>query len=176
VELHDSLTGVPHMYVLKANCETELVAQRARGVYRGMFMVINVDHAAAMNYRFGWRHVDDLLQKLARTIEAGLGDAAIGRAGGDGFLVFAKSEALATSLASSVRATMEDYALANCMLVRSTHCATCAHGFPMGTVTIGIARVLPKRCSIEDLHDAAVEAVYVGKLEGRNRLSWAPDD
>jgi GGDEF domain-containing protein len=102
VEPHDSLTGVPHLYVLKANCETELVAQRARGVYRGMFMVINVDNAAAMNYRFGWRHVDDLLQKLARTIEAGLGDAAIGRAGGDGFLVFAKSEAQATSLASSV--------------------------------------------------------------------------
>jgi hypothetical protein len=46
----------------------------------------------------------------------------------------------------------------------------------MGTATIGIARLLLKRCSIEDLHDAEVEAVYVGKLEGRNRLSWAPDD
>lgn len=78
-EPHDSLTGVPHMYVLKANCETELVAQRARDVYRGMFMVINVDHAAAMNYCFGWRYVDDLLQKRARIIEADLGDAAIGR-------------------------------------------------------------------------------------------------
>lgn len=172
----DSPTGLLLPENFNAACETALVTQRANHSFHGVLMVVNVDHASSMNYCRGWRSVDDLLRKLAQVITAEATTSTVGRWTSDEFGIFATSHGAASAIAANVRLTMEDYALASDTLGGSVRCAMCSHGLPMGTVTIGLANVLPTRCTMERLRTAANEALYLGKAEGRNRLWWASDD
>jgi diguanylate cyclase (GGDEF)-like protein len=167
-ELHllarvDALTGVKNRLALTETA-TQLLAQANRAGRPLGVLMIDADHFKSVNDRFGHGGGDKVLLALVGSIRATLrAGNAIGRVGGEEFVVLAPDTSLeqALVLAERIRATVE-----------STPLLVDGHLLQL-TVSIGAAATEPGESDVAALLQRADAALYAAKHAGRNRVMAA---
>jgi len=157
---HDQLTGLPNRTLILDRGEQML--RRARRLRTPVAaMLIDLDNFTAINNTLGRAAGDQLLQAIAARLDSVVRDIdALGRIGGDQFVVLAEDVSKATDIAviaDRLRATLR----APFKLAGSEH--------PELPVTASIGAVIGRRPSVEDLLRDADIAVHRAKWDGKNR-------
>ena len=165
---HDPLTGLSnrrHFDEMKAD-----EFQRALRSGQPLSLVVcDVDFFKALNDHSGHAAGDQCLRAVAQAMSATItrsGDA-LARIGGEEFAILlpATSEAAAWQVADRLRTAVVDLHIA--------HPASAAG--PWVTISIGLAQMQPGRTKDFDaLFDAADQALYRAKANGRNRIEVGP--
>lgn len=120
-------------------------------------LLVDIDHFKSFNDRFGHQKGDEVLVKLARTLEqcSRSGDFVF-RWGGEEFLLLLPQTALDDSIA-----------VAEC--IRQAVAALTLPGLPALTVSIGVARHRADE-NVDNLFKRVDDALYRAKNSGRNRV------
>ncbi|HET6803870.1 MAG TPA: GGDEF domain-containing protein [Frateuria sp.] len=167
-ELHvlarvDALTGVKNRLALTESA-TRMLSQANRAGRPMCVLMIDADHFKSVNDRFGHGGGDKVLLALVGSIRATLrAGNAIGRIGGEEFVVLAPDTSLeqALVLAERIRGTVE-----------STPLLVDGHLLQL-TVSIGVAATEPGETDVARLLQRADAALYAAKHAGRNRVMAA---
>nr|WP_318381597.1 sensor domain-containing diguanylate cyclase [uncultured Enterobacter sp.] len=120
-------------------------------------LLVDIDHFKSFNDRFGHQRGDEVLVKLARTLEScSRGGDFVFRWGGEEFLLLLPNTALenAVAVAESVRAAVASIEMP---------------GLPSFTVSIGVARKQPEE-DMDELFKRVDDALYRAKNNGRNKV------
>jgi len=161
----DALTGLLNRGAVDARLKMEIEMCRIEGIPLGL-MMIDLDWFKSLNDRFGHVAGDDCLRQVARILEAHFrGEDAVGRYGGEEFVVLLQGQTLATCtrLAERVRIAIE----------RAGINAASSTGFL--TASFGVASLVPGAdCLPETLLKLADDELYAAKNAGRNRVSPPP--
>jgi len=157
---HDQLTGLPNRTLIVDRAEQMLGRSRRRHTPVAA-LHINLDGFTSINDTFGHAVGDELLQAIAARLDGVVRDTdALGRLGGDEFIVLAEDLSLAAG--AEMIATRMQEALATPFDVARTEL-----GQLTLTASIGIATGV--RSSAEELlHDADI-AMHRARWEGKNR-------
>lgn len=159
----DSLTGVSNRRYFLAQGEQEL--RRSRRFARALsVMMIDVDHFKAINDRHGHPAGDAVLQGVVkRGLESLRQSDFLGRFGGEEFAVILPETDLtaATEVAERLRQH-----IAERPMIAERASIPC-------TVSVGVAQLVARDGSIDDLLNRADEALYSAKNNGRNRVETA---
>lgn len=163
---HDRLTGLWNRGMVLDDLERTVKRVRRTGEHLTVALA-DVDHFKAVNDTYGHDAGDRVLRETARRMRASLRDVdAVGRYGGEEFLIVLASRDAAGQLAALDRV---------CLAVNQTPIDI---GRAMVTVTlsIGAARFATPEPDSASLISAADEALYRAKAEGRNclRMAWQP--
>jgi diguanylate cyclase (GGDEF)-like protein/PAS domain S-box-containing protein len=165
---YDVLTGLPNRRRLMEQLNARLVQA---GGARGALLFIDLDHFKYVNDARGHATGDDVLRNAAQVI-SGLvrGDDMVARLGGDEFVVLltgiAGDEA-GVAAAAMARAHAIRAALAREIDIDNSHYSTSA--------SIGIALMLRRGQSADDLLREADTAMYRAKANGRNGVALFED-
>jgi diguanylate cyclase (GGDEF)-like protein len=157
---HDQLTGLPNRTLILDRAEQML--GRARRHHTPVAALhINLDGFTSINDTYGHGVGDELLQAVAARLDGVVRDTdALGRLGGDEFIVLAEDLSLAAG-AGMIAERMQQ------SLARTFEVAGTDNSDLSLTASIGIAT--GTRASAEDLlHDADV-AMHRARWEGKNR-------
>ena len=160
---HDPLTGVPNRRALLRLAEQAASAARASASHMGV-LVIDADRFKDVNDRFGHGIGDLALQRIASVCQSTLrlGDA-IGRTGGEEFVVVLPATDLDQSKAMAVR-------------LRDAVAATDPRdGVPALSISVGVATFDPRHDMLEDVVQRADRAMYAAKGAGRGTVECAVD-
>ncbi|MBB3223045.1 putative bifunctional diguanylate cyclase/phosphodiesterase [Pseudoduganella umbonata] len=161
---YDVLTGLPNRRRLMEQLDARLLKA---GNARGALLFIDLDHFKYVNDARGHAAGDDLLRNVAQVISRLVrGDDIVARLGGDEFVVLltgiAGDEA-AVAAAAMARARAIGAALAREVSIDSNHYSASA--------SIGIALMLRRDQSADDLLREADTAMYRAKANGRNGVA-----
>jgi diguanylate cyclase (GGDEF)-like protein len=159
---HDSLTGLPNRTLVLDRADQLLARARRDNVPCGA-LFIDLDGFKAINDSLGHRVGDELLQAVAARLDSTIREAdALGRLGGDEFLILVEGVALAAGpelVAERILdALKQPFALPRAHSGRVTISAS-----------VGIA--VGERGAAADLLRDADIAMYRAKLEGKNRYA-----
>jgi diguanylate cyclase (GGDEF)-like protein len=128
-------------------------------------LMIDVDHFKRVNDRYGHLAGDEVLKTVAHALQQGIRiEDILSRFGGEEFVVLAREAAEREALAVAER-------LRQLVEVAQTRWES-GHDVPVGigvTVSIGVAQLGPGETE-RDLFEAADQAVYKAKKNGRNRV------
>ena len=128
-------------------------------------LMIDVDFFKRVNDRYGHLAGDEVLKTVARALSQGIRiEDVLARFGGEEFVVLAREAAAEEALAVAER-------LRQLVEVAQTRWES-GHDVPVGigvTVSIGVAQLGPGETE-RDLFEAADQAVYRAKKNGRNRV------
>ncbi len=162
--LHDVLTGILNRRAVSEHLERELSRARRESGLLAVAMV-DIDHFKRVNDEHGHQVGDQVLVEAARRlVESRRETDAVGRIGGEEFLVIlpdAETEA-ALSVAERIRETMA-----------ATPVPTPAGPLPL-TISIGVAATTGGLETADVLVSQADRALYRAKEEGRNRVRTLP--
>ncbi len=156
---HDELTGLKNRRSGLARLELELArAKRAKASF--CVALGDIDHFKIINDTYGHEAGDQLLKKIARTLEEALRleDMAI-RWGGEEFLILLSGSTLSQSMEAAER-LREAAGRQSLELKNETISAT---------ISIGVAEYYPGE-RLEDLISRSDAAMYKAKTLGRNRV------
>ncbi|EGW37442.1 diguanylate cyclase [Desulfosporosinus sp. OT] len=148
----DYLTKLPNRRLVFAKIK-ELIEQK-KDFYIGL---ADIDHFKDINDQFGHVKGDEILVLLSAILSAAIGDCGfVGRWGGEEFLIVLKTDQLDTILgkANEIRRAAAEYWHAD--IGKSV------------TITLGLCQYR-ENTSLEVLIASADEALYRGKLAGRNQ-------
>lgn len=158
---HDPLTRALNRNAFDQLLRRELAAARHSGEHHSL-LYIDLDDFKLVNDRYGHAAGDELLTGLCRRFETCVrkGDQ-IARLGGDEFSVLLKHCGAneAQAIAEEIRKGIET--------LRLTHKG---HTFGAPGVSIGIAVLSPDMSDAWNAVDAADQACYQAKREGKNRI------
>lgn len=158
----DVLTGALSRRAIERHLAQAFADARSLGTEL-VVMVIDLDHFKRINDQLGHLVGDDCLAQLVRSVRRELrpGDA-VGRWGGEEFIVVAQGLDLRTSLglAESIRARIAH----ECRIGEGAETVDV-------TATIGIAALGPHHANPLALVTEADTALYAGKRGGRNRVA-----
>jgi diguanylate cyclase (GGDEF)-like protein len=157
---HDALTGLPNRTLILDRTEQMLVRAR-RHQTPVAALVIEIDNVKGVNDTLGHGTGDELLRAVAERLDGVVRDTdALGRVGGDEFVVIAEELSLAGGpepiAERLLGALQEPFELAGEQKTRVTT-----------TASIGIA--IGERASAEELLRDADIAMYQAKWDGKNR-------
>jgi diguanylate cyclase (GGDEF)-like protein len=156
----DGLTRLYNRRTFLERAEAEF--ERSRRYRRPLsVLMLDVDHFKAVNDNHGHETGDRVLRILAQTSRESLRQLdVIGRYGGEEFVAFLPETSSATALdvAERLRQSVEG------LVVPSQHRDIRV------TISIGVATVKDKTADLAALIDAADEALYEAKQQGRNKI------
>ncbi len=164
---HDPLTGLSNRRDFDA-LKAEEFQRALRNRQPLSLLICDIDYFKAFNDHFGHAAGDQCLRAVARAMNAAIarsGDA-LARIGGEEFAVLLPATNLAAALAVAerLRAAVADLRIAHA-------------GSQFGSwvsISIGLAQLeLGHTHHFEDLFDAADQALYRAKANGRNRIEAA---
>jgi diguanylate cyclase (GGDEF)-like protein len=162
--LLDPLTGIGNRRFIENNTHNRLEELRRYGLSFGIIL-IDIDHFKAVNDTFGHLVGDDVLKMVARTLAHNVrAFDAVGRWGGEEFVVIAQNVSIATleSLAERLRVLIEQSSL--------PVADTVVH------VTVSLGATLARRTDTPaSILGRADQMLYVSKQRGRNRVSVEED-
>ena len=157
---HDALTGLKNRRAMVTSLQVELT-RAARQRQKLAVMLIDIDHFKRINDRFGHAAGDNVLKAVATALDSELRPYDVaGRYGGEEFL-------LIISGVNHVRA-ME---VAERLRMKVAETVVAPDGSPV-TVSIGVF-VTGGEEGMENVIEAADEAMYAAKAGGRNRVEIA---
>jgi diguanylate cyclase (GGDEF)-like protein len=159
---HDPLTGLPNRTLILDRCE-QMLARSARNQTPVAALFVDLDGFKGINDTLGHGVGDELLRAVAARLEGVVRHAdAVGRIGGDEFVVIVEEVSLA----------------AGPELVAERLLAALKHPFKLGpdeetrlTVTASIGIAAGERSSAEELLRDADIAMYRAKWDGKNRFA-----
>lgn len=159
---HDSLTGLLNRRAIL----DELYKELTRATRYGDKLVVgmcDVDHFKAINDTYGHQTGDDVLGDLARILSGSLREYdAVGRMGGEEFLVIAPLKAGTDSLSTFERLRQQ---------IAGSRISTRSGELSI-TISIGVADATAMS-TVDQLLSAADAALYRAKAQGRNRVALA---
>jgi diguanylate cyclase (GGDEF)-like protein len=157
---HDQLTGLPNRTLILDRGEQMLHRSRRRQTPVGALLV-NVDNFTAINDTLGHAAGDELLRGIAARLDGVVRETdALGRVGGDEFVVLAEELSLAAG-AELIAERLQEALKAPFKLA--------AHGDTPLTITASIGIAMGERgCAADFLRDADI-ALHRAKWEGKNR-------
>jgi len=158
----DSLTGLLNRGAVDARLRMEIERCRIGEVPLGLIMV-DIDWFKSLNDQFGHVAGDDCLRMVARILDEHFrGEDAVGRYGGEEFIVVLHGQTLATCARSAERARLA--------IERAAITAASPTGYL--TASFGVASLVPASdCLPETLLKLADHELYAAKRAGRNRVS-----
>ena len=163
---HDPVTGLPDRRAFEERLQGVLLgldpdAAPGDGALCGVVMCIDLDHFTVVNDIAGHGAGDDVLEHVARLLEAQVRQAGwIGRPGGDEFFVVlpacsaAHGVAVAEQMRTAVRAWRPQYV---------------GRSFTLG-LSIGVVALTGRQRQVAPVLRAADMACYEAKRTGRNRV------
>ena len=161
---YDVLTGLPNRRRLMEQLDARLLKASSA---RGALLFIDLDHFKYVNDARGHATGDALLRNVAQVISSLVrGDDMVARLGGDEFVVLLTGIAgdeTAVAAAATARAQAIGAALAREIAIDNHHYSTSA--------SIGIALMLRRDQSADDLLREADTAMYRAKANGRNGVA-----
>ena len=159
IAVRDELTGLLNRRAIIARLAQALDDHRSQGLSFSVLMV-DLDHFKAVNDQLGHLGGDQVLAQVAARLKDAIRSSdAVGRYGGEEFLVFlqdttaAQARTVASKLLRAIRA--EPFVFQG-------------HAVPV-TVSIGVATVQTADRTLEELVGRADKALYTAKREGRDR-------
>jgi diguanylate cyclase (GGDEF)-like protein len=160
----DGLTGIANRRQFDAALRQEWRRARRRG-HRVALLLIDIDHFKAYNDGYGHIAGDDCLRRVARTLERALNRAGdfVARYGGEEFAVLLPETDAEEAARCAVRLheSVRELHLPHRHATGSDHVSVC----------VGYASVEPTPAlGPNDLVDRADKALYVAKIEGRDRV------
>jgi diguanylate cyclase (GGDEF)-like protein len=157
---HDQLTGLPNRTLILDRGEQMLSRSRRRQTPAGALLV-NVDNFTAINDTLGHAAGDELLRAIAARLDGVVRETdALGRVGGDEFVVLAEELSLAAG-AELIAERLQEALKAPFKLA--------GHADTPLTITASIGIAMGERGSAADfLRDADI-ALHRAKWEGKNR-------
>ncbi len=162
--LHDNLTGLANRKKFNERFDVEVKRQRRNGRPFSL-LVADLDHFKAVNDTFGHLVGDEVLKKIAETLQREMrATDLVARFGGEEFIVLLpETDRLdARRVAEKVRARVAGRELSIQGADRPLHV----------TLSIGVSTMLKEdQRSFDDLMEAADRAVYQAKQDGRNRVA-----
>jgi two-component system, cell cycle response regulator len=166
--LREPLTGLYNRRHFQERFAAEVAVAHRHGRPLSLLM-IDVDHFKRVNDKHGHLAGDEVLKTVARALQQGIRiEDILARFGGEEFVVLAREAELeeALSVAERLRQLVE---------VAQTRWDSNGESVPVGitvTVSIGVAQ-LGEEETERDLFEAADQAVYRAKKNGRNRVVTA---
>lgn len=161
--LHDGLTNLLNRRALHDHAEAEL-SRAARNASPFSIILLDIDHFKSVNDRFGHAAGDAALRLVAGTLTQQVrAYDAVGRWGGEEFLILLPNTALteARAAAERVREAIEGVRL-----------PLAVGGEVQLTASLGVA-TLSGTTTVNDLTQQADTALYRAKQLGRNRVCLA---
>jgi two-component system, cell cycle response regulator len=161
--MHDPLTGLWNRYSILDMLRREL-ARAAREERSVGVVMADIDHFKQINDTFGHLAGDAVLQDAARRLEGALRPYdVVGRYGGEEFLIVLPSSnrALVMQQAERLRSAI------------GTEPVECGGRGVRVTLSLGATTGSGGEERLEDLIQAADQALYLAKGRGRNRVEWA---
>jgi diguanylate cyclase (GGDEF)-like protein len=158
---HDALTGLPNRTLILDRAEQMLVRARRRQTPVAA-LLIEIDNIKSVNETLGHDAGDELMRAVAERLDGVVRDTdALGRVGGDEFVVIAEELSLAGGPEPIAERLME----------------TIAEPFELGgkhetrvTLTTSIGIAVGERTSAEQLLRDADTAMFQAKREGKNHF------
>jgi diguanylate cyclase (GGDEF)-like protein len=161
----DALTDTPSRALLLDSLQSALALARRRGTGAAVIF-LDVDHFKQINDTLGHACGDAVLQMVARRVQAAIRDSdAVGRRGGDEFLVLLAQVSKVTDVAQIAQKIIDDVAqphLIGKQMVRIS-------------VSAGIALFPVDGIEAADLIDLADAAMYESKRRGGSCFSFHSD-
>lgn len=156
----DALTGLPNRRVLDLFLQKAFSAARRGGELS--LVLFDLDDFKRLNDTRGHTAGDEALRAIARVLAANTRASDVsGRLGGDEFLTILPGATASAALAFAERVTHELRIAADDR----------AEGV---TLSIGVASYRPEMQDLQELIDAADQALYQAKASGRGRAIVAP--
>ena len=168
LSITDPLTGLLNRRYLEERLEEE-ISRSSRHARRVSLMMLDIDGFKTYNDTFGHIAGDTLLKLIAESIMNSVRTMDIvSRFGGDEFIVILpETDALlASQIAERIRSEVERLAVPP----RST----VERGTKTATVSIGIASYPNNGDTIEVLLEQVDKALYLAKMQGKNRIEVLP--
>jgi diguanylate cyclase (GGDEF)-like protein len=158
---HDSLTGLPNRTLILDRAEQMFGRARRRRQTPVAALFINLDNFTAINDTLGHSAGDELLQAIAARLDGVVRDTdALGRIGGDEFVVLAEEVSLAAG-AELIAERLHEALSAPFTITASAQT-------PL-TVTASIGIATGERATAEELLRDADIAMHRAKWDGKNR-------
>ncbi len=157
----DSLTGALNRRSFYDQGQHEI--QRAQRYHSPLSLImLDVDHFKQVNDRYGHLAGDDALKAVVQACIAQVRQADwVGRFGGEEFVILLPETSLEGALATAQRL---------CTAVETLRFPGRDESMCI-TISVGVAERTPEMTQVEQLLNAADEALYRAKSKGRNRFS-----
>ena len=151
----DALTGIYNRWHV-----LDLVSQALRrSTATFSIVMIDVDHFKAINDRFGHKIGDDVLKEVSSTLRASLrGDDILGRFGGEEFVALLMNADAASAAGVAERCR------------KALHALQVAGSDATITASFGVVSSDRVERNLDRLVDAADQALYQAKRDGRDRV------
>lgn len=156
---HDTMTGLLNRLYLKATANRYMKDNPC-----GQMLMLDVDQFKKLNDSFGHPFGDKVLILLAQSLRVSFPEAAVGRVGGDEFVVYRAADKDAGALEEALAAFIRDWRENQQLL-------------PFGqniTLSIGAAQYPQDGDCYEAVWEKADEALYKAKKNGGDQVGYAP--
>jgi diguanylate cyclase (GGDEF)-like protein len=164
--LTDPLTGLPNRRAFFSACD-RLLAERRRNSAPVTVVVVDLDRFKSVNDTFGHAVGDQVLGVFANVVREQLrSDDIVGRIGGEEFAIVLPNTNASegSAIAERLRAAFAD-------------AARRVGGHDVNaTFSGGATCIVGQKASIAEALEEADAALYRAKLNGRNRIEFAPRD
>lgn len=161
----DPLTGIFNRRHLEDRLRTEFARSR-RHEHALSVVMFDIDYFKPVNDRYGHMAGDEVLRELVRRVTGSLREEDIcGRYGGEEFTVILPNTDLPAAVVAAER-------LRGIVADKPVECSA---GTVTVTITLGVAHLHPALDNHDILLDAADQALYRGKSQGRNRVMTLED-
>jgi diguanylate cyclase (GGDEF)-like protein/PAS domain S-box-containing protein len=165
---HDALTGLPNRRLLLDRLEQVRSASK-RSVQHGALLFLDLDRFKRLNDTEGHHLGDLLLQQVAQRLLACVREVdTVARIGGDEFVVMLTELSAAPMQATARARTVSEKVLAALGQAYDLNGTRW-----QSTVSIGVAVFIANQRSSEEILQAADQAMYLAKAEGRNTVRLA---
>ncbi len=152
---HDTMTGLLNRLYLK-----ETVSRYMRDNPNGLLLMIDIDNFKDINDQYGHPVGDKVLILLSQSLKSAFPGAALGRVGGDEFVVYVAGVPHSQQLKTALDAFKQDWSGGRRIRAFSEEV----------TVSIGAARYPQDGTSYDDVWKKADDALYRAKKQGKNQI------
>lgn len=162
----DGLTGMPNRRFFDQSLDQEW-RRAQRNNTEITLMMCDIDYFKDYNDTYGHQTGDDCLKQVAQAMSRALERASdmAARYGGEEFAIILPGTGMGGALFVAHRLLND---------IRELHLSHSASPIGRVTISIGIATAIPGSSSFQELIEAADQALYQAKREGRNRVCQAP--